>query len=194
MRLWNYIIIKENIAFLIIFNQTCIEIKSISIFYYDLFLFLFLVAVVIAFIICYAPFHIQRLITSRLNVTHLSLIQQRAITIFYFISGIFYYIGSTVNPIFYHLFSRKYRLACNRTMKRIIHCKQNHRPRLHNQNLQKKDKPLLGVRYPNKTPTIKTTATIYRSPNRIKANNDIEKNKKHLLRLSLPVYIPERIR
>ena len=47
-------------------------------------MFVFLVAVVIAFIICYAPFHVQRLITSRLNVSHLSLIQQRAITVFLF--------------------------------------------------------------------------------------------------------------
>ena len=74
-------------------------------------LLLFLVAVVIAFIICYAPFHVQRLITSRLNISNLTFIQQRVITIFFFISGIFYYIGSTVNPIFYHLFSRKYRIS-----------------------------------------------------------------------------------
>ena len=95
------------------------------------FVFLILVAVVIAFIICYAPFHVQRLITSRLNVTHLSLLQQRAITIFYFISGIFYYIGSTVNPIFYHLFSRKYRLTCIKTMKRLIHCKKQQQQQQH---------------------------------------------------------------
>jgi len=80
-------------------------------------------------------------------------------------------------------------------MKRIIHCKRHHHyPRHHNRNSQKKDKPLSGMRYGNKTPTIKAMETIYRSPNRIKANGDIGKNKKHLLRSSLPVYIPERIR
>jgi hypothetical protein len=154
-------------------------------------MFVFLVAVVIAFIICYAPFHVQRLITSRLNVSHLSLIQQRAITVFYFISGIFYYFGSTVNPIFYHLFSRKYRLACIRTMKRIIRCNRHRRNRYHS-NFPGKDKFRLKTSYPSlprrKT---KTNDTIYRSPQRLKTNIEIEKNKKQLLRLSLPEFTPQ---
>lgn len=82
-----------------------------------------LVAVVIAFIICYAPFHAQRLITSGLQFQMLARSQRRIITIFYFISGILYYLGSTINPIFYHLFSKKYREACQRTMRRLIHCR-----------------------------------------------------------------------
>jgi hypothetical protein len=157
---------------------------------------LFLVAVVIAFIICYAPFHVQRLITSRLDASHLSLIQQRAITILYFISGIFYYIGSTVNPIFYHLFSRKYRVACICTMKRIVHFKRHHRR--HNHNLYKKENPLLDTRfvlYMNAPrPTTKTTENIYRSRHRIKASVDMNTHKRHLLRLSLPAFATERIR
>ena len=96
--------------------------------------FLCLVAVVIAFIICYAPFHVQRVITSRINVTDLSLYEQRALTIFFFVSGIFYYLGSTVNPIFYHLFSRKFRSACRRTMKRLCSCQKSSRPRPSNTN------------------------------------------------------------
>ncbi|CAF0859469.1 unnamed protein product [Rotaria sordida] len=151
--------------------------------------FKMLFAVVIAFIICYAPFHAQRLITSRLNDSHLSLTQRRAITIFYFISGIFYYIGSTVNPIFYHLFSRKYRLACHRTMKRIIHCKQRRNDRHNNGNFQKPNKILLLKHYSSPPRTTRkipnATPIIYRSPN-------IINNRKILIRLSLPQSIPER--
>ena len=84
-----------------------------------------LVAVVITFIICYASFHAQRLITSGLQFQMLARSQRRLITIFYFISGILYYLGSTINPIFYHLFSKKYREACRRTMRRLIHCRTN---------------------------------------------------------------------
>lgn len=68
-------------------------------------------------------------------------------------------------------------------MKRIVHCERHrtyHRP---NQNFPKKEK------IPNQIRTTKITETIYRSPNRIKVNVDIKKNKKHLLRLSLPGYI-----
>lgn len=86
------------------------------------FFWTFSVAVVIAFVICYAPFHIQRLITTRLDASHLSSFQKRVLTVFFFISGILYYIGSTVNPILYQLFSRKFRSCCVRTMKRLFNC------------------------------------------------------------------------
>ncbi|CAF3983244.1 unnamed protein product, partial [Rotaria magnacalcarata] len=144
-------------------------------------------AVVIAFIICYAPLHIQRLITSRLNPAHLSLVQQRAITIFYFISGLFYYIGSTVNPIFYHLFSRKYRLAFNRTMKKILHCKR----RRQKQNLERAKKLSLLRHHPNTTSRLrrKPTAPIYRPSNRLNINSDRRK----LLRISSSPYAQERM-
>ncbi|CAF3431195.1 unnamed protein product [Rotaria sp. Silwood1] len=160
--------------------------------------FKMLFAVVIAFIICYAPFHVQRLITSRLNVSHLSLIQQRAITIFYFISGIFYYIGSTVNPIFYHLFSRKYRLACIRTMKKIARCKKRrHQSHNNNEYFQKPNKISLLKHYPNTLRTTRkipnATPIIYRSPNRLKETADTRKNRINLLRISLPPFTQERV-
>ncbi|CAF3524493.1 unnamed protein product [Adineta steineri] len=152
--------------------------------------FKMLFAVVIAFIICYAPFHVQRLITSRLDVSHLSLIQRRAITIFYFISGILYYIGSTVNPIFYHLFSRKYRLACRRTMKRIVYCKRHHHHHP-NSNFHKNNKSLPIIHYPKLHGQI--NQPIYRSPHARNTSVDIGINKKYLIRLSLPPCILERI-
>jgi hypothetical protein len=130
------------------------------------------------------------LITSRLNVSNLSLTQQRAITIFYFISGILYYIGSTVNPIFYHLFSRKYRLACIRTMKKIIHCK-----RYHYRNIPQRHKSLPVIHYAKLPRTkLKATEHIYQSSRSKKTSFIIGNNKKTLLRLSLPAFTLERNR
>lgn len=150
------------------------------------------VAVVIAFIICYAPFHVQRLITSRLDVSNLTLLQQRALSIFYFISGILYYIGSTVNPIFYHLFSRKYRVACSRTMKRLIQCQWRRRRLPTKMKERSTPRPLLHVDQNGKL--LKRTESIYRTPHRAKASLDLVNNKQHLLRLAMPGFTADRIR
>lgn len=162
---------------------------------------------VIAFIICYAPFHVQRLITSSSNARHLTRLQRRAITIFYFISGILYYLGSTINPIFYHLFSRKYREACLRTMKRIIHCRRHNHDHYYKNNnfyFHKTPKPqpltrlVLYANVPqpsiNKQQNVKPMETIYRSPNRYRTSIDMNCNQQHVLRLSLPTFNPERMR
>lgn len=127
-----------------------------------------------------------------MDVTRLTLVQKRAITIFYSISGIFYYIGATVNPIFYHLFSRKYRLACVRTMQRLLHCKRHRRDQA--LTIPKRNHfplaPLPG--HPNEI--MKLNERMYRSPNRIKTNSEQRKYRNHFIRLSLPAYIPDRIR
>ncbi|CAF4787208.1 unnamed protein product [Rotaria sp. Silwood1] len=181
--------------------------------------FKMLFAVVIAFIICYAPFHVQRLITSSSNVHLFSLSQQRAITIFYFISGIFYYLGSTINPIFYHLFSHKYREAWIRTMKRIVYCQRHHHHHHHhhyhhhhhhhrqysqnnNDHFHKTCKSSTVARLvvctniprPSLNKTSRTLETIYGPSNKYKTSIDMNCNKQHVLRLSLPTFNTERIR
>ena len=103
------------------------------------------------------------------------------IAIFYFISGIFYYIGSTVNPIFYHLFSRKYRLAFTRTMQRIVRCKRHHHYRLQKKIPQKEKSPLVQL-FSNPVRTTKLPQTVYRSPGKLHVNNQ----RAYLTRLSLP--------
>jgi hypothetical protein len=138
------------------------------------------------------------LITSSSNARHLSLFQRRAITIFYFISGILYYLGSTINPIFYHLFSRKYREACIRTMKHIISC-QRHRPKyLKTPPVTRlvlySNLPRTSLNITNKTRTSKTRETIYRSPNKYKTSLDMTHKRQQDLRLSLPVFKSERMR
>ncbi|XP_046365443.2 pyrokinin-1 receptor-like [Haliotis rufescens] len=75
-----------------------------------------LVAVVVAFFICWAPFHAQRLMT--LYIKHeqwtpdLLLVQSHL----FYVSGVLYFLSSTVNPILYNLLSRKFRQASKRTL------------------------------------------------------------------------------
>ncbi|KAL3883485.1 hypothetical protein ACJMK2_029742 [Sinanodonta woodiana] len=70
-----------------------------------------LIAVVVAFFVCWAPFHAHRLFviynrhwTPYLLDFHSTL---------FCVSGVFYFVSSTVNPILYNLMSRRYREAFN---------------------------------------------------------------------------------
>jgi hypothetical protein len=162
------------------------------------FFFVNLVAVVIAFIICYAPFHVQRLITSSSNAYHLSLIKRRAIAIFYFISGIFYYLGSTINPIFYHLFSRKYREACLHTMKRIVHCRRHYRDNYSFHKTVRTPPVTRLVVYAN-LPRLSSKKNqpiepVYRSSKRYITSLNMNCNKQHVLKVSLPAFKTEQVR
>ena len=61
------------------------------------------VAVVIAFFICWAPFHAQRM-WSIYRGAH-------KCPFLYYGSGIFYYVSSTINPILYNILSKQFRKA-----------------------------------------------------------------------------------
>ncbi|WAR06973.1 PK1R-like protein, partial [Mya arenaria] len=67
------------------------------------------VAVVVAFFVCWAPFHAQRLLTVY-NTDWTPRLLDFQSSLFY-VSGVLYFIGSTVNPILYNVMSRRYRLA-----------------------------------------------------------------------------------
>ncbi|XP_050428144.1 pyrokinin-1 receptor-like isoform X2 [Adelges cooleyi] len=75
-----------------------------------------LVAVVVAFFICWAPFHAQRLIAiwgvSQVSTGDIGkeLIDQ-LYGISTYISGVLYYMSTTINPILYHIMSHKFRTA-----------------------------------------------------------------------------------
>lgn len=81
-----------------------------------------LVAVVVAFFCCWAPFNAQRLLTSYVSVWTPLLLDIQSIL--FFISGILYYIGATVNPILYNLMSKKYRMAFKRSLCRCIYSQE----------------------------------------------------------------------
>ncbi|ESO88934.1 hypothetical protein LOTGIDRAFT_93568, partial [Lottia gigantea] len=79
-----------------------------------------LVAVAVAFIICWAPFHAQRLMVLYVPKWTVELMDLVLVIILYLnyflcISGVLYFISSTVNPILYNVISKRYRLAFKET-------------------------------------------------------------------------------
>ncbi|XP_067678501.1 pyrokinin-1 receptor-like [Haliotis asinina] len=73
-----------------------------------------LVTVVVAFFVCWAPFHSQRLLVMYVErwTQQLLLVHERL----YHVSGVFYYISSTINPILYSIMSLKFRQAFRSTL------------------------------------------------------------------------------
>ncbi|KAG5318057.1 CAPAR protein, partial [Pseudoatta argentina] len=72
-----------------------------------------LVAVVVAFFICWAPFHAQRLLavyaqSSSSEPEDTMVIVYTTLT---YVSGVFYYLSTTVNPLLYNIMSNKFREA-----------------------------------------------------------------------------------
>ncbi|KAH8417582.1 hypothetical protein KR222_002298, partial [Zaprionus bogoriensis] len=72
-----------------------------------------LVAVVICFFLCWAPFHAQRLIAiyapdrgAQLHDQHVFLY-----TVMTYVSGVLYYLSTCINPLLYNLMSNKFREA-----------------------------------------------------------------------------------
>ncbi|CAG9571985.1 unnamed protein product [Danaus chrysippus] len=72
-----------------------------------------LAAVVIAFFVCWAPFHFQRLFF----IYGSGVSYYNAINEYLFLAaGVFYYISATVNPILYNIMSHRYRIAFKETL------------------------------------------------------------------------------
>ncbi|CAF1484530.1 unnamed protein product [Rotaria sordida] len=109
-----------------------------------------LVAVVIAFFVCYAPLYLQRLLLAIITLYsnfnfELSLLSN-FMAYLYVISGITFYFGSVINPILYNVISNKYRRAyCD-----LFHCRLKHKKKLNNQiifqiNHSKKQSIMLNI-------------------------------------------------
>lgn len=79
-----------------------------------LFFVVLLVIMVIAFFICFSPYHLQRLLTTYVEDMTLPYNSQLLsfMNVLYAISGFFYYMSTTVNPL-NSLWSRKFRAAYN---------------------------------------------------------------------------------
>ncbi|KPJ12047.1 Neuropeptides capa receptor [Papilio machaon] len=78
-----------------------------------------LVAVVVAFFVCWAPFHAQRLVAiygTREDHHAKSPILLVIYSTLTYISGVFYYMSTCINPIFYHIMSNKFRDAFKNSM------------------------------------------------------------------------------
>eukprot|EP00105_Crassostrea_gigas_P011730 XP_011427523.1 PREDICTED: neuropeptides capa receptor [Crassostrea gigas] len=75
-----------------------------------------LVAVVVAFFVCWAPFHTQRLWTIYMKKEHWTTELLELQNHVFFLSGVLYFFSATVNPILYNVMSRKYRQAFRQTL------------------------------------------------------------------------------
>jgi len=77
------------------------------------------VAVVVAFFICWAPFHTQRLISiysSPDDVEQRAAASKALQAVLFYSSGILYYVSSVINPILYNIMSLKFRRAFKTTL------------------------------------------------------------------------------
>ncbi|ELU11261.1 hypothetical protein CAPTEDRAFT_190732 [Capitella teleta] len=90
------------------------------------------IAVVVAFFVCWAPFHAQRLIVLYVDgdLTKWTSSLMAVQNVLYFSSGIFYYVSSVINPILYNIMSLKFRQAFRSTILRPCRKKHVNRPTL----------------------------------------------------------------
>lgn len=72
------------------------------------------VAVVVAFFVCWAPFHAQRLMA--IYVQSPTSVEIAVFTVLTYISGVSYYVSATINPILYSIMSNKFRQAFKDTL------------------------------------------------------------------------------
>ncbi|CAL1529549.1 unnamed protein product [Lymnaea stagnalis] len=73
-----------------------------------------LVAVVVAFFLCWAPYHTQRLLAVYFD--ELPTQDSEAHKVVLYVSGVTYYLSATVNPVLYSIMSLKFRQAFRATL------------------------------------------------------------------------------
>ena len=72
------------------------------------------VVVVVAFFICWLPFHSQRLMFVVVTLYgEWTLPLQQAQHVLFMVSGVFYYFNSILNPILYTIMSKRFRRGFN---------------------------------------------------------------------------------
>ncbi|XP_048769875.2 neuropeptides capa receptor-like [Ostrea edulis] len=80
-----------------------------------------LVAVVVAFFVCWAPFHAQRLWTIYMKKEHWTPELLDVQNYVFFLSGVLYFFSATVNPVLYNLMSKKFRQAFQQSICGRLH-------------------------------------------------------------------------
>ncbi|XP_022244946.1 pyrokinin-1 receptor-like isoform X3 [Limulus polyphemus] len=98
-------------------------------------LILIFVAVVIAFFLCWAPFHAQRLLVVYVHPQQWTVNLRTLNEVLYYLAGCLYYFSATINPILYSLMSAKYREAFKRALCSLPRSKQ------HRGSMQQRDTP-----------------------------------------------------
>ncbi|XP_062552102.1 5-hydroxytryptamine receptor-like [Armigeres subalbatus] len=88
-----------------------------------------LVAVVIAFFLCWAPFHAQRLFAVYGGDQNNNEAIRIAFEIVTHISGILYFVSTCINPVLYNIMSHKFREAFKETLKNYLYRRSGHQLR-----------------------------------------------------------------
>ncbi|KAH8310691.1 hypothetical protein KR044_002562, partial [Drosophila immigrans] len=92
-----------------------------------------LVAVAVAFFLCWAPFHAQRLMAvygdTLINVCRCQESFKDYFRILYHTSGVLYYLSTCINPLLYNIMSHKFREAFKITLTRQFGLARNHHQR-----------------------------------------------------------------
>ncbi|CAG0919133.1 unnamed protein product [Notodromas monacha] len=82
------------------------------------------VAVVIAFFICWAPFHAQRLLFVYVSISAEWTEQLRiANEVVSYLSGVLYFFNATLNPVLYNVMSKRFRTAFKATVWQFLSCR-----------------------------------------------------------------------
>ncbi|XP_045533269.1 pyrokinin-1 receptor-like isoform X2 [Pieris brassicae] len=88
-----------------------------------------LVAVALSFFLCWAPFHVQRILAIYgKNLEHPSATFYMVYIVLTYLSGVLYFLSTAINPILYNIMSNKFRNAFKLTM--AVWCSRSDVPRL----------------------------------------------------------------
>lgn len=95
--------------FVLFFGSTCVQIPHL-IEHFNF--FLVAVAVAVAFFLCWAPFHSQRLMAVYGKSSEpKSALFSHIYTALTYVSGVLYFMSTCINPLLYSIMSRKFRTA-----------------------------------------------------------------------------------
>ncbi|KAH3849121.1 pyrokinin-1 receptor-like [Dreissena polymorpha] len=83
-----------------------------------------LVAVVVAFFVCWAPFHAQRLMILYIPAVKWTDSLSDVHKVIYYVSGVCYFLSCTINPILYSIMSLKFRKAFKQTVLKPKCCRR----------------------------------------------------------------------
>ncbi|XP_072938880.1 pyrokinin-1 receptor-like [Epargyreus clarus] len=119
-----------------------------------------LVAVALSFFLCWAPFHVQRVIAIYgKTLEHPSVTFYKVYIVLTYLSGVLYFLSTAINPFLYNIMSNKFRNAFKMTLSAWCH----------------RDGPRLGRTY---------SALLASQRQRAAANASVRRNPRILTRLS----------
>lgn len=159
-------------------------------------------AVVLAFFICFLPFHLQRLLATYLQEKRNNDADNEQLAefsqILFMMSGVLYYFSTTANPLIYNILSRRFRVAfkevllCRKRVKmvpKIVKTKRQvqltpikaHTPKQQNVPFKLSSPPQHRCFYSNSSDNQAKLSSNKHSPDIVNIKRDISRKPKHFL-------------